>query len=359
MLSACQIGGVTATQTQAEVADLEPLETLTPVENPRELMGPQTVLVGEPTLAPVADHPPYNLPTTVVSKDLDGTRPEITIDDNSRIIALSVTGSLADLVVALGFGDNLVGKDIATSATGTEDLPLVTTVSHTINQEGVIALEPTVVLTDGSIGPDDVVRLQLRDAGIPVVAIERIVSFESTYQAAKDVAAALGVPKLGEELANEMEEAIEAKIDAIDRFVPTDEDKIPSVVFLYIRGTAGVFFMFGEGSGVDSIIQAVGARDIATEIGWKGERPLTPEALPALDPDVILVMTKGQDSVGGVDALIADIPGVAQTTAGQNRRIINIDDTLLFAGGTRTPDVLDGLARVLYTDAAEPDESKS
>lgn len=354
LLTGCQTGKIATSDSNFIAADLPPLESLTPVENPREITGPQTVLVGHPSLEAIADHPEYSLPAKVVSKDLDGTRPEITVSDNSRIIALSVTGSLADLVVALGFGDNLVGKDIATTAPGTEDLPLVTSVSHTVNQEGILSLQPTLVLTDGSIGPDDVVRLQLRDAGIPVVAIERMSGFETTYQAARDVAAALGVPTLGEELADEMRDAIEAKVDEIKEFVPADKTKVPSVVFLYLRGTSGVYFMFGEGSGVDSIIQAVGARDIATEIGWKGERPLTPEALPALNPDIILVMTKGLNSVGGVDGLIAGIPGVAQTEAGINKRIINIDDTLLFAGGTRTPDVLDGLARVLYTDQDLP-----
>lgn len=348
-LTACQVGNPETGGGVTETVELQPLAELTPVTDPLSITGPSHVQVGGPTLAAVADHPAYVLPATVTSKDLDGTRPEIEITDNSRIIALSVTGSLADLVVALGFGDNLVGKDIATTAPGTANLPLVTTVSHTINQEGVIALQPTVVFTDGSIGPDDVVRYQLREAGIPVVAIERIVDFETTYAAARDVATALGAPAVGDALALEIEQAIDAKISEIERFIPTDEAKIPSVVFLYLRGASGVYFMFGEGSGVDTLLEAVGVRDIATELGWRGERPLTPEALPALNPDIILVMTKGLDSVGGVDSLISDLPGVAQTNAGKNRRILDIDDTLLFAGATRTPDVLDGLARAFYT----------
>lgn len=348
--TACQTAGPTASETNSYVAGLTPLSELEPVENPRELTGPANVQISPPDDEVISEDPSFEVPATVVSKDLDGTRPKIVVEDNSRIIALSVTGALAELVVSLGFGDNLIGKDIATTAPGTEDLPLVTNASHVINQEGVIALQPTLILTDGSIGPDDVVRHQLRDAGIPVVAIERIVDFESSYQAARDVSAALGAPELGEQLASEMEEGINNKIAEINEFVPSDPDKVPSIVFLYLRGSAGVFFMFGKGSGVDSIIQAVGARDIATDIGWEGERPLTPEALPQLNPDAILVMTKGLESVNGVEGLIADIPGVAQTTAGQNKRIISIDDTLLFAGGTRTPDVLEGLARVLYTD---------
>jgi iron complex transport system substrate-binding protein len=75
---------------------------------------------------------------------------------------------------------------------------------------------------------------------------------------------------------------------------------------------------------------------------------MTDEALVALNPDIILVMSKGLDSAGGVDGLIAAQPSVALTAAGKNRRIIDVEDSVVLAGGTRFPDVLDGLARAIY-----------
>ncbi len=51
------------------------------------------------------------------------------------------------------------------------DLPVVTSNGHTVSSEAIIALRPTLVITDGTIGPVDVV-LQLRDAGIPVVFVD-------------------------------------------------------------------------------------------------------------------------------------------------------------------------------------------
>jgi iron complex transport system substrate-binding protein len=47
--------------------------------------------------------------------------------------------------------------------------------------------------------------------------------------------------------------------------------------------------------------------------------------------------------VGGVDGLLA-LPGVAQTTAGKNRAVIAIDDSLLLSFGPRTPDLLHKIA---------------
>ena len=333
---------------ETQTVELAPLSELTPVDDPRAVVGPTHVQVGGPSFETPSEAAEPDLPATVLSKDLDGKTPEVTVTDTSRIIALSITGTLADYVVALGLGDNLVGKDTATSAPGTEDLPLVTGSGHVVNVEGVLGLEPTVVLTDGSLGPDDVVRIQLRQAGVEVVAVDRITDFESSYQAARDVGAALGLAEAGEQLADAIQVSIDDKVTEIQETVkPADAERLPRVVFLYLRGSK-VYYMFGEGSGIDTLLSAVGAVDIATEQGWKGEKQVTPEALVAMDPDAILVMSKGLESVGGVDSLIADLSGVAQTKAGKNRRIIDVDDTLVLAGGTRTADVLDGLARALY-----------
>lgn len=350
LLTGCQAVAAPGADAEhmAEPVDLPALSEIEPTADPTSVIGPTQAQIGGPTLTPVADNPTADLPATVVSKDLDGGRPEITVTDNSRIIALSITGTLADYVVGLGLGDNLVAKDIATTAPGTEDLPVVTGSGHVVNVEGIIGTQPSVVLTDGSLGPDDVVRIQLRDAGIPVVAVERITDFESSYAAARDLGAALGVPALGDKLAAAIEASIDAKVHEIhDTILPEAESKRPRVVFLYLRGTK-IYYMFGDGSGIDTLIDALGAVDIATERGWRGQKPVTPEALVAMDPDAILVMSNGLESVGGVDTLIAELSGVAQTKAGQNRRIIDVQDSLVLAGGTRTADVLDGLARALY-----------
>ena len=80
--------------------------------------------------------------------------------------------------------------------------------------------------------------------------------------------------------------------------------------------------------------------------------PLTDEAVLAANPDVILVMTDGLESVGGVDGLLASKPALALTAAGQNRRFIVMDDRELLGFGPRSADVLDALARAIYAPDA-------
>lgn len=346
LLTGCQTGGAEGTGGAAETVELPPLSSLTPIEDPTAWEGPSTAMIGGPSILPIADEPEQSLPATVISHDSTGDV-EVQVKDTSRLLALSITGTIAELVDAYGLSGSLVGRDVSTQIPGLEDLPVVTKQGHSIDAEGVLALSPTLILTDGSIGPTDVV-LQLRDAGIQVVTVSRATDPESTYQLTREVATALGVAPLAEELNSQLEAAITAKEAEIAKLVPSDDGLKPRIAFLYVRGAAGIYYLFGKGSGADSIIDSLGAVDVADEIGWVGEKPLTDEALVSLNPDIILVMTKGLESTGGVEGLIEAQPSIALTNAGKHRRIIDVEDSIIFAGGTRIPDVLDGLARAVY-----------
>lgn len=345
-VSGCQGGGSAATDAASEVVELPPLGELDPLSDPTSYEGPTTAIVGGPTIEPLGSVSGAELPVTVASHDRSGDT-EVTVEDNSRVVPLSMSGTLAELVFAFGLSDNIVGRDVSSSFPGAEDVPVVTKDGHSIDAESVLALNPSLIITDGSIGPTDVV-LQLRDAGIPVVTVERAVDAESSFITAQQVADALGVGAAAPELIETMRSAIAAKEVEVQQLLPADPALLPRVAFLYVRGTAGVFYLFGEGSGIDSMIDSIGAVDVAEEIGWKGEKPMTEEALIAMDPDVIVVMSKGLESAGGVDGLLAAQPSIALTSAGEHRRIVDVDDAVLFAGGTRIPDVIDGLARAVY-----------
>ncbi len=355
-LTGCASGGGHADSAPAAAIELPPLSGLAPLDDPRGYEGPSTALIGGPSIAPLAPAPEVELPVTVVSKDPGGDR-EVVVDDASRVIALSLSGSVGELVYALGLSDLLVGRDVSTNFPGAEDLPVVTRDGHSFDAEGALALNPTLVITDGSIGPTDVV-LQLADAGVAVVTVDRAIDAESSYATMQQVADALGVGEAAPALVDTLRQAIVDKEAEVAELLP-EEAKRPRVAFLYVRGTAGVFYLFGEGSGVDSLIRSIGAVDVAAEIGWVGEKPMTEEALVAMNPDIILVMTKGLESAGGVDGLLAARPSIALTTAGQHRRIIDVDDSVLFAGGTRIPDVIDGLARAIYAPDSLSSESPS
>src|SRR5690606_34989862 len=122
------------------------------------------------------------------------------------------------------------------------------------------------------------------------------------------------------------------------------------VAFLYLRGQAAVYLLGGPGAGTDSIIEAIGGEDAGTALGLREPfTPITSEALAEAAPDVLLLTTTGLESVGGIDGLL-EIPGIAQTPAGRDRRVITLEDGLLFSFGSRTPEALRDLAAQLHGD---------
>lgn len=343
-LAGCTASGAGTTSGAAGCQpSTEPLSAVTPVENPRTWTGPSTACMADPGIEAVVDDPQPTLPVTVV----DNQDTEVTITDTSRILALDLYGSLAATVFGLGLGDSVVGRDTSTGFPEAADLPLVTQNGHELNGEAILALEPTVILTDSSIGPWDVV-LQMRDSGIPVVVLSPQRNLDNIDDLVTQVAAALGVPQAGEALNAQIASEVSSTITDIQALAPSDPADRPRVMFFYVRGNAGIYYIFGEGSGADALIESLGAVDVAKEIDWQGMRPMTAEALIDAAPDVLIMMTKGLESVDGVDGLLERIPAVAETPAGQHRRIIDMSDTEVMSFGPRTAAVLDALARALY-----------
>lgn len=331
----------------AEVVDQPALAELKPVSDPRDITGPSTAILPDSEIEVIDGAGEQHLPATVTSYTQSGETEQVAVDATERVVAVDLAGSIAATVWALGFGDTLVGVDQSTTFPGTEDLVQVTSGGHTINAESVIGLNPDVVITDGTVGPRDVIE-QLRDVGITVVFVDNAASFEGAQDLARQVAAVYGSPEAGEELAERIATDVEATTAEIARLVPTDDADRVRMVFLYLRGNAGVYYMFGEESGADDLIDALGGVDVAGELGWQGMRPMTDEALIAADPDLIITMTGGLESTGGVEGLLEAKPAVSLTAAGQHERIVDMDDGAVLSFGPRSAEVIEALARAIY-----------
>lgn len=339
VLSGCA-GPMAPASAESEAAP--DLASVTPLADPRTYDGPSTAIVGGDELRPVVTGPSH-LPVTLT--DDQGT--EVTVTDTSRVLALDIYGTLSRTVFELGLGDRLVGRDISTQFRQAADLPLVTHNGHELNAESILGLDPTLVITDSSLGPWDAI-LQLRDSGIPVVVVDSKRNLENIDDITTRVAAALGVPDSGRALNDRIaDELAEVRAEIADA-APREVGRKLRAMFLYARGSSGTYYMFGEGSGADALINAVGLYDVAAEIGWKGSKPITDEGIVAAQPDVILMMTKGLESVGGVDALLDRFPAMAGTPAGQHRRVIDMADAEILGYGPLTPQVLNALAVALY-----------
>ncbi|MGJ7441802.1 heme/hemin ABC transporter substrate-binding protein [Aquipuribacter sp. MA13-6] len=299
--------------------------------------GPATV-PADPDIEVLADPGPATLPVQV--RSCDGEL--VTVEATDRILAVDLHGTLAEIVFSLGLGDQVVGRDTSTGFEQAAHLPVVTPGGHDLNAEAVLALDPTVVLTDTSIGPPEV-QQQLRDAGVAVVFLEPARTVAGVGEQVRTVARVLGVQAAGEQVAGDLDDALTQVLADVP-----DDGPAPRVAFLYVRGTAGVYLLAGPGSGADELIRAVGGVDVGTDIGLdRAFVPLTSEALVGAEPDVLLVMTGGLESVGGVDGLL-QLPGMAQTPAGEARRVVSVDDTEVLTFGPRLPRLVERLSQALH-----------
>lgn len=250
----------------------------------------------------------------------------------SRVVVLA--NGVAEIIQSLNAQSVIVGRDISSTEDSLSDIPIVTS-GHQVLPEKVIALKPDLVLIDASTGPKSAIEA-IRSAGIKVIQTPESWSLADLPIKVRAVGDAIGAQDQAEDLVQQLNQSLR---------VSTVKNS-PRVAFLYLRGTSSVYLIGGAGSGADSMLDAIGAIDIGAQSLDRPFNTLTAESLAELNPDVILVMSKGLESVGGVQGLLK-LPGVAQTKAGKNSAVIDVDDSLLLSFGPRTPSLVEALAKAL------------
>lgn len=291
---------------------------------------------GSPTPFAVDTSKPPSLPATITGSD----GKQVAVTDVSRIVPLN--GDLTEIVYVLGLGQNVVGDDFtATYPAAALKLPKIG-LQTMLSAEGILSLKPTVVIGNNDAGPPAVID-QLRSAGVPLVILKYPSTLDGVAPKIKQVAQALGVAGRGDQIAQQTQ----SEIDAAEALAKRATSH-PRVAFLYLRGTQ-VQDIGGKDYGSDGLITAAGGIDAGAEAGVTGLQPLTAEALVAAKPDVILTLNGALDSVGGIDGLLK-LPGVAQTPAGQNKKIVHLDDQYLLGLGPRAGLALMDLVKALHPE---------
>ena len=240
---------------------------------------------------------------------------------------VTIANGSGEVVVALGGGSRIVGRDETSNAPEITDIPIVTS-GHEINVESVIALYPDLVLIDASSGPQESIDA-LKNAGIKVVEVPEAWTIADIGSKVSAIGSAVGAP------AQAVEYVSSLTLGAQQLTLSPD----PRVAFLYLRGTSAIYLLGGAGSGADSMISEAGGIDVGEQAQLGAFTPLNAEELIKLDPDVLLVMTNGLESVGGIDGLL-QLPGVAQTKAAASRSVIAVEDTMLLSFGPRTGELV-------------------
>jgi iron complex transport system substrate-binding protein len=197
-----------------------------------------------------------------------------------------------------------------------------------------------VVIGDIDASPPEVIE-QVRSAGVPVVILPRFAGVDAPAMKVRAVAEILGIGAAGEALATR----VQGEVDAALALAAAAEGR-PRVAVVYVA-TEDTILMLGSNTVFDGILDALGVEDVGPAAGVDGFVPLTAEAMVAAAPDVIITAERGFNGLGGLEGFLA-LPGIAQTPAGQDRRILVYEDLYLLGLGPRSGALFAELVRDLH-----------
>ena len=244
---------------------------------------------------------------------------------DQRIVTLS--GSITEIVYALDAQAGLVGVDQSSSyPKAATQLPQVGYYRN-FSVEGVIGLRPTLVLANDQAGPPEALA-KLQQLGPRVVVFPSAPTVEALEQRIRGVAKELRATEKGEQLIARIRTSLSTAAPG----------KPPRALLL--MGRDSHLQGAGKDTAADSMLRLTGAENVLGS--QQGYKPVSPEALAALAPEVIVTTRMTVESLGGEDKLMA-APGVALTPAAKQGRIIIMDDLLLLGFGPRLPEALSEL----------------
>lgn len=250
-----------------------------------------------------------------------------------RVVALG--GAITEIVYALEAQAQLVGVDQSSSYPRSATLLPQVGYYRNFSVEGVAGLKPTLVLASDQAGPPEAFN-SLQQLGPRVVVLPSAATIDALEQRIRGVAAELAANDRGEQLIA----AIRASLTA------APPAKAPRVLLL--MGRDSHLQGAGKNTAADAMLQLAGAENVLA--AQQGYKPVSPEALVALAPEVIITTRMTIDSVGGEDELLA-APGITLTPAARQGRIAIMDDLLLLGFGPRLPQALNELRAGLAAPA--------
>ncbi|MEM6634324.1 MAG: ABC transporter substrate-binding protein [Pseudomonadota bacterium] len=249
---------------------------------------------------------------------------------------LSLGGSVTEIVFALGEGDRLIARDTTSSfPPQVEELPDVGYL-RALSPEGVLSVEPDLVIAEDGAGPPEAIAV-LEAASVPFITVPDGYDRAAVRAKILAVADALEVPEKGAELADKVDDAL---IAAMNAAAGAEEKRVMFV--LSMQG--GRILASGTGTAADGIIRLAGAENAVT--AYEGYKPLTDEAAITARPDVILMMDRGGRHATD-DTNLFSHPGLAVTPAARNKAVVRIDGLLLLGFGPRTPEAVQRLSDAL------------
>ncbi len=265
---------------------------------------------------------------------------DVAITDPARIV--SIGGAITEILYALGYDGRIAGVD-TTSVYPSSALGSKPNVGYMrqLSAEGVVGLNPTLVLAMQGSGPKETMDL-LDAAKIPLVLVPEVYSGDGIVEKIRLVGHAMGADARAACLAT----AVTADLDQLAT-LRSKVTKHVRVMFVmsFLNGRA---MAAGSKTAANEIIALAGGVNAIDD--YDGYKPINDEAIVAAKPDVVLSIARSRDSLDA-EAIYAH-PAFALTPAAANKSFISMEGLYLLGFGPRTASAARDLALKLYPDLA-------
>ncbi|MEO0464972.1 MAG: ABC transporter substrate-binding protein [Pseudomonadota bacterium] len=256
----------------------------------------------------------------------------------------SLGGDLTEIIYALGEGDRIVATDSTSVFPPAAMLTPKVGYVRQLSAEGVLSVEPDMILISGAAGPDTALD-QIRATGVPVEIMETAYTVDAIIAKTRRVSDVLGVEDAGEVLVGEIEAdwaAAQAEVAKLG---------VEPTILFFSNTAEGTPTAAGDQTAAQGVINMLGGINVFGErIGYK---PISLEAAVAADPDIILVMNFVAARIGGMKE-VTNHPAISLTSAAQNDRIFMVDAVTVMQFSPRTPGAVGELAAEIAEKIGSP-----
>jgi iron complex transport system substrate-binding protein len=268
-------------------------------------------------------------------------------DTAAQARVVCVSKQINEFMYAIGAQDVLVARDLTSIyPPAIRALPSVG-YHRALSAEGIISMRPTLLLTDGNMGPEGVLD-QVRQVGIPIL----VLTPGSTPDSAQRLMQELGARFHREHAADSSVGAWQhAMTQVLADSVRWNGQPRPRVLVMHFGQLANNYLAVNRGGAADQMIRWAGGANAVDSVG--GMTRLTPELIARAAPDIIIATDVGFDRLGSAEKF-ATIPGVDLTPAARHGRIYRVDETEIMYYGPRTPASVRKIAGWLHPGGDQP-----
>ena len=241
---------------------------------------------------------------------------------------ISIGGALTEIIYLLKADAELVGVDTTSIYPAAATRLSNVGYARSLSAEGILALRPTQLLATAEAGPPIVLK-QIIDSGIPLSILPSGHQFIDVIDRVRTIGRLVHKTDAAEALVSRLL----LEWNATQKRVVNSKLNSTRVLFI-LSQNPNQLMVGGEKTSAAAMIAYAGARNAIS--GFSGFKPLTPEAVIAANPDVLLLTDQGTKAVGGISGVLR-LPGIKQTRAGKEQKVVSLEAMYLLGFGPRMP----------------------